>query len=315
MQLSGLLDVAITIVVTFVLTSLLCTTINELVVTLLKTRANGLHRTVSALLDDENIRTAFFNHGLIKSLGIGSTAGKQGDTPPSTMNDKTSRSSYIDGRTFADALLGTIEPGKPIPAIEEVQKRIELLADGQLKAALALAVASANQSITSVRDEMARWFDTSMDRLSGYYTRYMKWLSLGIGLAVAILLNIDTAQIAASSWNDPQVRQSAIAIAENLSPNDNVDCSGKPDEINCLTTKVRDTTNELSGLPVGWTSTPPWPTTLDTGLWWLTKLIGWLITALAASVGAPFWFDMLQNVMSLRGAGVKRTDSLDGKQK
>lgn len=303
MQISGLLDVALTIVVTFVLTSLLCTTINELVVSLLKTRANTLHRTVSALIDDTNIRTAFFNHGLIKALGIGSTGGGEGDTPPSSQVDKTSRSSYIDGRTFADALLGTIEPGKPIPALEVIQKRIELLEDGQLKAALALALASAKDNIIGVRDEMARWFDTAMDRLSGHYTRYMKWLSLGVGLAVAIVLNIDTVNIAASSWKDPQVRQGAIAIAENLNPKDSAACAGKPDEISCLTTSISNTSADLSGLPVGWTGQSiEW----TNPIWWLIKLAGWLITALAASVGAPFWFDVLQNVMSLRGAGIKR---------
>jgi hypothetical protein len=310
MQLSGFLDVAVTIVVTFVLASLLCTTINELVVTLLKTRANTLHRTVSALLDDQNIRSAFFNHGLIKSLGIGSTGGKEGDTPPSSEFDKTSRSSYIDGRTFADALLGTIEPGKPIPAIDDVQKRVDLLEDGQLKAALALAVASANESITSVRDEMARWFDTSMDRLSGHYTRYMKWLSLGVGLAVAIALNIDTIDIAASSWKDPQVRQAAIAVAETLDPSNAVPaCTDEATRINCLTNSVATTTTELSRLPVGWEGYQiDWA---NPG-WWIVKLAGWIITALAASVGAPFWFDILQNVMSLRGAGVKRDDKLAG---
>ena len=34
---------------------------------------------------------------------------------------------------------------------------------------------------------------------------------------------------------------------------------------------------------------------------------GWLVTALATTMGAPFWFDMLQNVMklNLRGTGAK----------
>jgi hypothetical protein len=32
-------------------------------------------------------------------------------------------------------------------------------------------------------------------------------------------------------------------------------------------------------------------------------LIGWLLTMLAVSLGAPFWFDMLNRVLSIRGAG------------
>ena len=32
-------------------------------------------------------------------------------------------------------------------------------------------------------------------------------------------------------------------------------------------------------------------------------LIGWLLTMLAVSLGAPFWFDMLNRLLSIRGAG------------
>jgi hypothetical protein len=35
------------------------------------------------------------------------------------------------------------------------------------------------------------------------------------------------------------------------------------------------------------------------------NLIGFLITALAVSLGAPFWFDLLNKLVSIRGAGIK----------
>ena len=50
---------------------------------------------------------------------------------------------------------------------------------------------------------------------------------------------------------------------------------------------------------------PPW----DRAAWgrWLAALdqhtLGWLLTILAVSLGAPFWFDMLNKVMSIRSAG------------
>jgi hypothetical protein len=36
--------------------------------------------------------------------------------------------------------------------------------------------------------------------------------------------------------------------------------------------------------------------------WW-SALLGWLITALAASMGAPFWFDALNRCINIRAAG------------
>jgi hypothetical protein len=40
---------------------------------------------------------------------------------------------------------------------------------------------------------------------------------------------------------------------------------------------------------------------------WLFSLTGWLVTGFAISLGAPFWFDLLQKLMNInvRGAGPK----------
>jgi len=38
---------------------------------------------------------------------------------------------------------------------------------------------------------------------------------------------------------------------------------------------------------------------------WFLKILGWLITALAISFGAPFWFDLLNRLVDLRGSGKK----------
>ena len=37
---------------------------------------------------------------------------------------------------------------------------------------------------------------------------------------------------------------------------------------------------------------------------WLIKLFGLFITGVAAAQGAPFWFDILKNVINVRNAGV-----------
>jgi len=40
-----------------------------------------------------------------------------------------------------------------------------------------------------------------------------------------------------------------------------------------------------------------------------TKLLGWLLTAFAISLGSAFWFDLLNRLIQLRGAGAKPEDS------
>ncbi len=38
-------------------------------------------------------------------------------------------------------------------------------------------------------------------------------------------------------------------------------------------------------------------------IWYLTKIFGLLLTAGAASLGAPFWFDVLNKIITIRSAG------------
>ena len=47
--------------------------------------------------------------------------------------------------------------------------------------------------------------------------------------------------------------------------------------------------------PFGWHEKPP-----VNPLFWLETLTGWLITTLALSLGAPFWFDVLNKFMVVR---------------
>ncbi|HTE26961.1 hypothetical protein [Flavitalea sp.] len=47
----------------------------------------------------------------------------------------------------------------------------------------------------------------------------------------------------------------------------------------------------------------------------METLLGWLITALAITLGAPFWFDLLSKVIKLRGTGPVATPGDDNTQK
>lgn len=46
-----------------------------------------------------------------------------------------------------------------------------------------------------------------------------------------------------------------------------------------------------------------------------SSILGWLITALALTLGAPFWFDLLNKFIRLRAAGVKPEEEENGGQK
>src|SRR5262245_57188508 len=68
-------DVAIGLILMFLMLSLLCTVINEFIATKLKLRAKSLASALEHLIDDPALRKQFFEHGLIqgahRAAGVG----------------------------------------------------------------------------------------------------------------------------------------------------------------------------------------------------------------------------------------------------
>jgi len=64
--------------------------------------------------------------------------------------------------------------------------------------------------------------------------------------------------------------------------------------------RIAATLDQLQALPVGWADRQ-----LDTPAQIATMALGLIITASSALFGAPFWFDLLQHLVQLRGTGAK----------
>jgi hypothetical protein len=122
-----------------------------------------------------------------------------------------------------------------------------------------------------------------------------------LGLILAITLNVDSLELTGRLYRDPAVRASlateAQAAAQKVQPG--VD----PAQI---TQQVLQQSLALPPLLGNWPETPD---KNNPGFWWLFKILGILLTGLAVSLGAPFWFDTLGKLVSLRGAGPKPVSS------
>lgn len=66
--------------------------------------------------------------------------------------------------------------------------------------------------------------------------------------------------------------------------------------------------NQL-GLPIGWQNCHDLRVYPRSGMGWAEKILGLLMTALATSLGAPFWFD-IRNYSITRGGGRPLTDQI-----
>jgi hypothetical protein len=186
---------------------------------------------------------------------------------------------------------------------------------------------SPGTTLGAVRGQVEGWFNEKMDRVSGWYKRKTQFFLFVIGLVLAVALNADTLMLGRTLWNNPNLRDSVTATAQEIVRSGQSLCKtaapseGKSfdEQLTCLSDEVGQVKG--LGLPLGW-PTPRGldvrhPSTLFRGLsgdprtWGTTryggqlgeKLLGLLLTALAVSLGAPFWFDLLGRAVNLRSSG------------
>ena len=116
--------------------------------------------------------------------------------------------------------------------------------------------------------------------------------------AAADTAGADTAAVAAATAAaDPRAREKARAESAWK------EYQAAKSELDSMELKLGWTTEQLreAGLLKPGTDAPDW-FPFDRGGFWL-KLLGLLLTAVAISLGAPFWFDLLNKVISIRAAG------------
>jgi hypothetical protein len=330
MSQNAIIDIAIGLVLMYLVLSLVCTVINEFIATFKDWRSSSLEAGVKKLLDDPAVRNAFYSHGLIQGtakVSADSNVGAGAGAAPAAAAS-SDHPSYFSAETFTLALLGTLNTGKTVPGFEDVQNAITNLPPSNVKSALLANLAAADHSLEDFRKKVASWFDDSMDRLGGVYKRKLKTLSLIIGLGVAVLVNADTFEVGKALWSDSALRAQMVQIAADTVK------KGLPDKSDGSLTAVakafQDADTTLRPLPIGWpvdswivkifgsnvaASTPAAPATSSDrttaecflwSIWWLfVKVIGLIVTGLALSLGAPFWFDLLGKFVNVRGAGPK----------
>ena len=183
---------------------------------------------------------------------------------------------------------------------------------------------SVQNDLVDFQAEVEAWYNRCQDRAAGVYRRNARGISMLIGVFLAIASNADTFHIIHSLSSDDVLRGAIVSAAERTVA-DNAPPAGQPLDTESLRRQVDPALNEL-GLPIGWTGdrwqkqlypTPYCAPTVPESepckrpsfaLWlWIRFriVLGWFVTGIAISMGAPFWFDLLGKVVNIRNSGTK----------
>jgi hypothetical protein len=171
-------------------------------------------------------------------------------------------------------------------------------------------------------DGIEKWFDDQMERISGWYkNRISGWL-LVVGFLVALALNADTFRMSQVFWGSEALRKAVAAQAEKNAPSMKVSGS---DILSGTGMQGIGGAFDASILPFGWNREQVSSTLMGfrarfQGIAWIgldplkaigaalwfgiwgkfTWLIGLVLTSVAISFGAPFWFNLMNKVIQLR---------------
>lgn len=274
---SEVLDVAIGLVFIYLLLSLICSAINEWIARICALRSKTLEEGIRNLLSDPDLAKKFYQHPLIKGLA------RQGKGKPS----------YIPSRTFALVLMDVVTPADPSAGprvFQDVRDAVAKLPYEEARKALLALINETGDDLKKVRENIEGWFDDAMDRVSGWYKRKMQWIILLLALGVTVGLNANTITISKALWGNSTVRASVVSAAQQkvVKPSVSAD-SGSLKQIEA---EIREL--QQFQLPIGWSGEH---------LPWSERIVGWLLTTIAVSLGAPFWFDVLNKLVNLRSAG------------
>lgn len=285
-----ILDVALGLVLTYLLMSFILTSAREGIEGILKSRAANLETAIGEILQgDKTLVDKFYDHPLIYALHRGA---RQANPSPAGWRfwrrPHGNLPSYIPRETFAATL-------------------IDLIGSGAVKNSdLMTAIGGLNRISGGrgqlLRSEVEGWYDAAMDRAAGWYKRRTQTILFFLGLALAVALNINSVTIAQHLATDEQSRFYADRLAENVAKN--------PPQSREERNQFREELDQVQ-LPIGWSKAARAPLNgffqPDWSVHWfanlggaLTIAFGYLMTALALMLGAPFWFDVLNRIMVIR---------------
>ncbi len=343
----GILELVIGIFFVYFVFSVVCTAIVEGIAQFKSLRSAHLHLWIEDSFG--NLGKALINHGLVKNLtektrtadyipaNIFSAAlldliyenyRKKHQTP-----DGNSLPITYDFNTLEAVLT---DPDCPLP--EDMRRYLlQAIEDGR----------GLGQQIDLIKKRLDNWYAEAMELVIGTYKRRTRVITWVVGISVTVFANIDSLELCKYLNDNPETRTRLVAMAEaevkdsnlyqiTLQKLENIqaapDSSSAVKQDSILRAELRqmiqksredvvfikaqyDTIAQL-GLPLGWNNGIPTEAKagfLDFGKWFFLKLTGLFVTALALTLGAPFWFDMINKLVNIRTAGKKPEDKPEPK--
>ncbi|QIR86482.1 hypothetical protein [Paracoccus sp. AK26] len=305
MLFTATIETVLGLVLIYLVLGLVCTSINEAIAGLLRLRARVLFMEINRIIDDKVVREAFWNTGLIRSMGR--SGDSRGDAPRQAP-------SYLERDDFATALIQALrKAGAGNDAAVPQGVVLASLATKIDRNSILFSVIKEigledGAPVALVHEALGSWFDQVMDRASGVYKRYVSFISLVVAVLIVVPINADTLLIAKTLWYDDALRAHFVETSQRVA-----DATDEQAQEILNSSLVSNVITSVLPPPLGWPEAKCEEDDCSAFRRFGTSFLGLLLTSFAVTLGAPFWFDVLARFVALRNSGPPPSPTAPGR--
>lgn len=331
----GFLDLVIGIIFIYFLLSIVVSIMLEMRSQAKNLRAANLEAWLKDTFEKEGLADKLLEHDLIKTLV------KKGRKPSyipdenfvDALFDIINQEAGGDSTYSIESLKETLNKSELLPS-DLKRGMLQQISEAETKAKKFIDAKKDEvvDELIELKEGVAKWFDNCMSRVGGTYKNMQRnWLLL-FSFAVVIFFNADTIALSKYLYNNKDVRDALVEQASRSTQDSltvafysgimektdtdsvvlNADDMAIVRKIEGSVSNIKEVNQQLEqlNLPIGWSNEAgalnalPWKK--EEGnliLNILLKIIGLTITGFAVSMGSPFWFDILNKLVNLKGAG------------
>ncbi len=190
---------------------------------------------------------------------------------------------------------GISDPAQTLKNIRALGLQLEA-SNPELATHLRAGLAILHEAPSDFVARVNSWFDQTIDRVSQRFTKYTHWITVGASLAVVLAVQLDIIAVCNRLWIDDQFRNTVVSnLSKDFSENGKSSMVDPKPYYNLLTN------TGLITLPLD----ANWPAKLKD---W-RKAPGMLLSVLLLSLGAPFWYNALKDLLKLRSSLSQKDDA------
>lgn len=206
---------------------------------------------------------------------------------------------------------GIKDPGRILDNVQSLTLQLEL-AKPELSSTMRANIALIQEANSQFLAKMHAWFDQTIDRSIDRFTASARTITYACAFAVAFAIQLDTRDLVNRLSTNDALRARLVEEAIKIDAAGPPATPAPPPNVNEALDRIRQQRAAIDELAESGAVDIPSSATEWKNRWtwdnWFQKLVGILLSTVLLGFGAPFWYNMLKNLLKLRSVVAAKDD-------